>query len=55
MGTDVFKLHDWLRKAESLLVIRLKMGTNGWTFFTSRPESPLLIPPSAAMAEDSKW
>jgi hypothetical protein len=32
-GTDVMKLHEELRKAESLLAIQLRTGTNGLDAF----------------------
>jgi hypothetical protein len=32
-GTDVLKLHEGLRKAESSLAIQLRMGTNGLDAF----------------------
>jgi hypothetical protein len=32
-GTDVLKLHEGLRKAESLLTIQLRTGTNGLNAF----------------------
>jgi hypothetical protein len=42
-GTDVLKLHEGLRKAESLLAIQLRTGTNGLDafLFQARVPSPL--------------
>jgi hypothetical protein len=48
------KLHEELRKAESLLAIELRRGTNGLDIFSSMPESPLSLHPFAVVAEDNK-
>jgi hypothetical protein len=48
------KLHEELRKAESLLAFQLRMGINGLDdFFSLKPGSPLCLHPSAAAAEDN--
>jgi hypothetical protein len=53
-GTDVLKLHEGLRKAESSLAIQLRRGQTARMLFSSRPKSPPCLPPSAVVYEDSK-
>jgi hypothetical protein len=44
-GTDVLKLHERLRKAESLLAIQLRMGTNGLDAFFFQARVPSVSSP----------
>jgi hypothetical protein len=54
LGTNVLKLHEGLRKAESLLAIQLRTGTNGLDAFLFQARVPSVSSPSAAVAEDGK-
>jgi CRISPR/Cas system-associated protein Cas5 (RAMP superfamily) len=49
---EVLKYHEGLRKAESLLAIKLRMGTNGLDAFLFQAKSPLCLPPSATVIEN---
>jgi hypothetical protein len=53
-GTDVLKLHEGLRKAESSLAIQLRTGTNGLDAFLFQARVPSVPSPSAAVAEAGK-
>jgi hypothetical protein len=45
LGTDVLKLHEGLRKAESSLAIQLRTGTNGLDAFLFQARVPSVSSP----------
>jgi hypothetical protein len=45
LGTDVWQLHEGLRKAESLLAIQLRTGTNGLDAFLFQARVPSVSSP----------
>jgi hypothetical protein len=52
---DVLKLHEGLKKAESLLAIQLRTGTNGPDAFLFQARVPVVPSPLCSCGKDDKW